>query len=202
VPRKEPTQERAAFTVDAIVTAVEQVLEQGGVAALNTNRVAELAGVSIGTLYQYFPNKESLVGAVQARYLDHTFGLCRAALAAAAGVPLADVIARVTTALVAAYHAQRPIHRWLIELRTAAGFQGRFRAAIDAFVDEVAALLDARHDVRFPDARAAAYAIVHAVNGLVSATGERNREVDIDAIAAATSAMITAYVSAFSATRS
>jgi AcrR family transcriptional regulator len=60
-PRKLPRQARSNHTVQAILEAAAKVLSQGSLQALNTNRVAEVAGVSIGTLYQYFPNKSALV---------------------------------------------------------------------------------------------------------------------------------------------
>ena len=60
-PRKAPRQPRARATVDAIIEAAEQLTRNQGVAAWTTNHVAERAGVSIGTLYQYFPSKESLL---------------------------------------------------------------------------------------------------------------------------------------------
>ena len=59
--RKQPVQERSKLMVEDIKIAASLVLQEGGLEALNTNRVAEVAGVSIGSLYQYFPNKESLL---------------------------------------------------------------------------------------------------------------------------------------------
>lgn len=60
-PRKRPAQRRAQVTVEAILEATLQVLRREGVARFTTTRVAELAGVSVGTLYQYFPHKRALV---------------------------------------------------------------------------------------------------------------------------------------------
>lgn len=63
-PRKEPRQLRAAVTRDAILQAAAHILDNAGLAAFNTNRVAEVAGVSIGSLYQYYPNKDALLMAL------------------------------------------------------------------------------------------------------------------------------------------
>ncbi|NIZ12105.1 TetR/AcrR family transcriptional regulator [Phaeobacter sp. HF9A] len=60
-PRKTPTQRRAIETCAAIVEAAARILEEQGREALNTNRIAERAGVSIGTLYQYFPDKHAIL---------------------------------------------------------------------------------------------------------------------------------------------
>jgi AcrR family transcriptional regulator len=63
-PRKIPTQRRAVETCAAIVEAAARILETGDSDALNTNRIAERAGVSIGTLYQYFPDKHAILVAL------------------------------------------------------------------------------------------------------------------------------------------
>lgn len=63
-PRREPTQARATATRAAILEAAARVLEQGGLSAFNTNRVAEVAGISIGSLYQYYPHKAALLVAL------------------------------------------------------------------------------------------------------------------------------------------
>jgi AcrR family transcriptional regulator len=63
-PRKYPAQPRSADTVATILEAAARILERQGFAGYNTNAVAALAGVSIGSLYQYFPNKDALVAAL------------------------------------------------------------------------------------------------------------------------------------------
>src|SRR5229473_6949821 len=69
-PRKSPVQARSAASVDAILEATIQVLLSVGKQRLTTTRVAARAGVSVGTLYQYFPNKSALLQAVLKRHLD------------------------------------------------------------------------------------------------------------------------------------
>ena len=63
-PRKSPRQARSADTVETILAAATRVLERESLAGFNTNRVAEVAGVSVGSLYQYFPNKSALIAAL------------------------------------------------------------------------------------------------------------------------------------------
>ena len=69
-PRKSPVQARSAASVDAILQATIQVLLQVGKERLTTTRVALRAGVSVGTLYQYFPNKSALLQAALKRHLS------------------------------------------------------------------------------------------------------------------------------------
>src|SRR6202453_4216445 len=69
-PRKSPVQARSAASVDAILEATIQVLLAVGRERLTTTRVAARAGVSVGTLYQYFPNKRALLQATLRRHLE------------------------------------------------------------------------------------------------------------------------------------
>lgn len=69
-PRKNPSQERAQATVDAILEAGAYILVKEGWDRFTTNRVAERAGVNIASLYQYFPNKESIAAELQRRHVQ------------------------------------------------------------------------------------------------------------------------------------
>ncbi len=66
-PRKNPEQSRSAETVRTILEGAARVLEERGLAGYTTNAVAERAGVSVGSVYQYFPGKEALTAALVAR---------------------------------------------------------------------------------------------------------------------------------------
>lgn len=69
-PRKRPRQRRSAETVDRILGAAARILDERGYAGTTTNHVAASAGVSIGSLYQYFPNKDALLVALAERHVD------------------------------------------------------------------------------------------------------------------------------------
>src|SRR3569833_2023390 len=69
-PRKQPRQVRAELTRQRILTAAAHVFAEHGYAAGTTNRIAERARISIGSLYQYFPNKDAILAALLARHLD------------------------------------------------------------------------------------------------------------------------------------
>lgn len=77
--RKQPQQARSRATIDAILQAAAHILGRRGWDALTTNAVAEAAGVSIGSLYQYFPHKLALVEAVRQRHFDEVLAVLRAA---------------------------------------------------------------------------------------------------------------------------
>jgi len=90
--RKQPLQERARVTVDAILEATLQLLlSDGGVAGLNglnTTRIAARAGVSVGTLYQYFPDKKSLLMTIKTLYMERVMGAIHGLIVAQIGQPL------------------------------------------------------------------------------------------------------------------
>ncbi len=91
--RKQPVQARSAATVDAILEACIQVLLRVGKEKLTTTLVAARAGVSVGTLYQYFPNKRSLLQAVLRAHLLRVTESFEAACAAHRGLPLCVIVA-------------------------------------------------------------------------------------------------------------
>ncbi|EEX13201.1 transcriptional regulator, TetR family [Citreicella sp. SE45] len=106
-PRKTPRQSRSRASYEAVLTAAAQILEREGMAGLNTNAVAGRAGVSVGTLYQYFPGKEAiaaeLVRRIKAQLLDDLTG----ALVAARGRSLREAAQIILSASIR-HHARAP----------------------------------------------------------------------------------------------
>src|ERR1700751_5265402 len=80
-PRKVASQKRSRATVDALVEATARILVREGFDKASTNRIAEVAGVSVGSLYQYFPSKEALVLAVVERHQQQIMQTVRGELA-------------------------------------------------------------------------------------------------------------------------
>jgi len=101
-PRKTPVQERSAATVEAIFEATIQVLLEVGPDLLTTTRVADRAGVSVGTLYQYFPNKHSLLFSLVEQHLNHVADAVERACRRNHGQPVSTMIESVVQAFVEA----------------------------------------------------------------------------------------------------
>lgn len=101
-PRKTPVQARSAASVQAILEATVQVLLQHGKMKLTTTRVAERAGVSVGTLYQYFPNKSALLQALLRQKLNGVAASVEQVSEDMRGAPLAEMAEALVTAFVAA----------------------------------------------------------------------------------------------------
>jgi AcrR family transcriptional regulator len=121
-PRKTPVQARSAVTVEAISEATIQVLLSHGTGRLTTTRVAERAGVSVGTLYQYYPNKQSLLFAVLEDHLDKVSAALEAACQRARHKPLAEMVKEAVEAFVDAKMERTDISTALY--RIAAEFGG------------------------------------------------------------------------------
>jgi AcrR family transcriptional regulator len=102
-PRKKPAQTRSKQTVDALVTAAARILERDGYARANVNRIAAKAGVSVGSLYQYFPTKEALAAAVARKLSDDMLAVFRDGLAETALLPFEETIRAVAMRTVRAF---------------------------------------------------------------------------------------------------
>lgn len=98
--RKQPKQDRSKETVQAVLEATLQILVRDGYKTLTTTRVAERAGVSVGTLYQYFPDKRSLVTALCVQYFDLLGSSLLEASQRAATLPLEPGVRAIVMALI------------------------------------------------------------------------------------------------------
>jgi AcrR family transcriptional regulator len=120
-PRKTPVQTRAAVTVEAIAEATIQVLLSHGGDRLTTTRVAERAGVSVGTLYQYYPNKQSLLFAVLEHHLEKVTTAVETACGQAQYRPLGEMIRIVVEAFVDAKLSRSDISIALYQIAASVG---------------------------------------------------------------------------------
>ncbi|QNK71613.1 TetR/AcrR family transcriptional regulator [Variovorax sp. PAMC26660] len=111
-----------------MVEAGTQVLGQRGWARFTTNEVAEMAGVSIGSLYQYFPNKLSLIEALRRRHFDDVLGVLQAASEDAR--PLEECVDSLVQGMLAVHGSRPALHRALLE---EAPRSEETRSAHDAF---------------------------------------------------------------------
>lgn len=172
-PRKKPRQARAAFTVDAIFEATIQVLVAEGPDQLTTTRVAERAGVSVGTLYQYFPHKQALFYALNERYLsslaDRVEGACRARHGAPVGRMVADLVTTYWAAKMERPEVTRALYRSVVELDNDALITD-FARRVDA---ATAAMLATAPDAAFDDLPIVTLTLLTAIFGTVRSVFER-----------------------------
>jgi len=114
-PRKQASQERSRATVDALIEATARLLVREGFDKASTNRIAQEAGVSIGSLYQYYPSKEALVAAVIDRHNEQIMQVVRGALAKVAALPIEQAVRRIVAVAIDAHRVDPRLHRVLAE---------------------------------------------------------------------------------------
>ncbi len=114
-PRKHAAQARSRATVDVLIETTARILVREGFDRASTNRIAEQAGVSIGSLYQYFPGKDALVAAVIDRHREELGNVTRSALAKASNQPIKQAIRTLVAAAVEAHRIDPRLHRVLAE---------------------------------------------------------------------------------------
>lgn len=114
-PRKSPQQDRSKITVDAILTATTHILTKEGYDTASTNRIAELAGVSIGSLYQYFPNKEALIASLIEHHANEMVELVESKLRDLFDAPIEVVFHKLVKACIEAHAVNPKLHKVLNE---------------------------------------------------------------------------------------
>lgn len=114
-PRKSATQKRSQAMVETLLDATARVLAREGYDRASTNRIAATAGVSVGSLYQYFPNKEALVAALVARHNREMLQLLQDALKEVASFDLATAIRELVRAALDAHLVDSTLHRIFAE---------------------------------------------------------------------------------------
>jgi AcrR family transcriptional regulator len=114
-PRKRASQERSRATVDALIEATARILVRDGFDRASTNRIAEEAGVSVGSLYQYFPGKEALVAAVIDRHNRDLLSVVQCALEDVEAEPIEPAVRRLVAAAIEAHRVDPELHRVLAE---------------------------------------------------------------------------------------
>ena len=185
-PRKRPVQARSQRTVDAILRAATQLFTRRGYAAPTTNHIAERAGVSIGSLYEYFPSKDAILVALAEAHLDEgerVLERAAAEIAAARPRTLTDFVRLVARSMVDLHARDRELHRiFFEETRLPRRIQERL-AEIDARATErLAAFLDGHPEVKVPDARLAAAIVVQTIEALTHRLVVHvQNDVDLDA---------------------
>ncbi len=178
-PRKRPQQRRASATLDAIFEATIQLLVKDGRSQLTTTRVAERAGVSVGTMYQYFPHKQALIYAVNERYLELLAERIEATCRERQGDPAGDMV----EALIDTYwqaktdkpDVTRALYRSVVEMDNEALISA-FAVRTDA---AITAMLESASDNDGSDARSNTRTLVTVIFGAVRNSFERGHSGEV-----------------------
>ncbi len=194
-PRKKPRQRRSQETVDAILEATARVLVARGYENATTNHIAEVAGVSIGSLYQYFPNKASLVLAVVERHCAEMLELLSASVQTLVDAPLPIAVRTYVKAMIEAHTVDPALHRVFVQQMMHIGLH-HLEQIDRASRDVVQAYLEAHRDEILPqDTALAAFVLVRSVEAVVHGMVlEPPDFIDPDALAGEVTDLVLRYL--------
>lgn len=148
VVRRQPKQERARSTVQFVLDATTKLLERDGIDAVTTNRIADLAGVSVGSIYQYFPDKRAIFSALHERHGEEIRQLIEFTVASHATSSLGTLLLSLMEGLVDA-HADDPVLHELLAREIPLRVDGApgLRLALRAILSDRAQELTPSRDV-------------------------------------------------------
>lgn len=169
-PRKLPQQERSKATIEAILTATARILVKEGFDRASTNRIADAAGVSIGSLYQYYPSKEALVAALVEQHTAKMTEEIVGALASVAHLPLAAAVREMIDLMLRAHAVDPTLHKVLAEQVPRTGRLEHMHDVERKMMDLVSGYLELHQDeLRVKDFKMAAFVVVTSVEALTHA---------------------------------
>jgi AcrR family transcriptional regulator len=195
---REPRQERAREKVELILEATMRLLERDGLAALTTNAVAAKAGVSIGTLYQYFASKDAILDELARREVAGFSEQIMAAVEDPSPMSPEERTRRIVRAVLKSYGGRQGVHRIVMEYSLSRGSR---RVAV--LTDRLTGLIaseNRREEGRMFLSAAQAFVITHAMTGVLRAmvAGHGEDAPPTDKIEDALAMLFTSYVAACS----
>lgn len=134
IKRRKPRQARAEETVLAILEAAAQILEKGGLPAFNTNAVAERAGVSIGTLYQYFSDKNAILKTLAQREITATLGEVGLAFRGEMGNTIESRVRGIVRAMISAFRGRQRARKAVMQAVLLQGTSNELLAPVASFI--------------------------------------------------------------------
>lgn len=193
-PRKLPVQARSATTVEALHAATIQVLTQQGLARCTTTRIAARAGASVGSLYQYYPNRDALLAAVLARKLSGVSAAVDLACRAQQGQPIAQMAVALTRAFLAAKLHNPDESKALYAVAAQRGGAALIAQAQASMVASIATMLASAADVHVANPAVTAEVALNTLVGSVRALLEGLMSPEVAAtLETQLGALLTAY---------
>ena len=191
--RKAPRQQRSRATVDTIVEAAARVLARRGWADFTTNETAAIGGVSVGSIYQYFPNKLALAEEIRKRHLDAVLAAICGSEEGDAAMTLEQRAAKLIDGVVAAHNVDQNLHRVLLDevplaaRSTQDKFEAEYLRRYQSVIVSAAGKADPERD------EIAGRVLSGAVEGVVHSAA-RHGELDSPALRAELIELVCAYL--------
>jgi AcrR family transcriptional regulator len=167
--RRTPSQERAQQKVALILEAAMQLLDKGSLESLTTNAIAERAGVSIGTLYQYFGSKQAVLDALADREMAALTERVLGVMHGAPGLPPGERLRMVLAAAMKTYGGRTRVYRLVLAYALAQGGPSRLAPLMATLMSELAREERPHAPATRKLAPAEAFVLAHAVSGVLRA---------------------------------
>ena len=168
-PRKRPQQDRSKITNNAILEATTHILSEKGYDKLTTNRIAKKAGISIGSLYQYYPNKESIISELISRSYQQDRDFIESKLSELKEAPIETTVKRLIHALMERCDSNLIVAKALREQIPRVEWTNKVRKTTSYLENMIFDLLKLRHStVNDNHLKKVAFIVVHTIDGIVN----------------------------------
>ncbi|NUE92033.1 TetR/AcrR family transcriptional regulator [Acinetobacter seifertii] len=166
-PRKSPVQARSTATIEVLHEATIQVLLKEGIVKCNTTRIAERAGVSVGSIYQYYPNRDSLLAAVLQRHLDSVAEKIEELCLKYEKTSIRTLISALVDEIILAKLSNPEESKALYAISGERGGLDLSKRMNDRMLAAVSNLLESASDIEFDDSQIVAEFVLGAIMGLI-----------------------------------
>ncbi|MEQ1107185.1 TetR/AcrR family transcriptional regulator [Acinetobacter seifertii] len=166
-PRKSPVQARSTATIEVLHEATIQVLLKEGIVKCNTTRIAERAGVSVGSIYQYYPNRDSLLAAVLQRHLDSVAEKIEELCLKYEKTSIRTLISALVDEIILAKLSNPEESKALYAISGERGGLDLSKRMNDRMLAAVSNLLGSASDIEFDDSQIVAEFVLGAIMGLI-----------------------------------
>ncbi|MCG8283283.1 TetR/AcrR family transcriptional regulator [Acinetobacter seifertii] len=166
-PRKSPVQARSTATIEVLHEATIQVLLKEGIVKCNTTRIAERAGVSVGSIYQYYPNRDSLLAAVLQRHLDRVAEKIEELCLKYEKTSIKTLISALVDEIILAKLSNPEESKALYAISGERGGLDLSKRMNDRMLAAISNLLETASDIEFDDSQIVAEFVLGAIMGLI-----------------------------------
>ncbi|WP_042076418.1 TetR/AcrR family transcriptional regulator [Acinetobacter nosocomialis] len=166
-PRKSPVQARSTATIEVLHEATIQVLLKEGIVKCNTTRIAERAGVSVGSIYQYYPNRDSLLAAVLQRHLDSVAEKIEELCLKYEKTSIRTLISALVDEIILAKLSNPEESKALYAISGERGGADLSKRMNDRMLAAISNLLESASDIEFDDSQIVAEFVLGAIMGLI-----------------------------------
>lgn len=197
MPSKKPKQKRSKVTVDSILEASRIIIKKTGLEKFNTNNIADVAGVSIGSLYQYFKNKESILEVLLHKELEKSRVALNEMINQDSDLGIDEIVEIVVFHLVEKWEEKGVFGKILFQIAPKYIDLSLFKTVDDILIPHMKKrILESNLDISIDDLEYALFLIIQNVRTTVFLINSHYQEYDSHIIKKELSIMISSYLKA------